>query len=76
MSLYASSLWRSLALGEEEQMRLFKVEFHRRLPQERSLRTTARHWFLTEMIMTAWRIELAIKSAEINKNQRDLPGVE
>ncbi|MFE7973774.1 hypothetical protein [Streptomyces shenzhenensis] len=83
MSLYASSHWRSLALGEEEQTRLFKAEFHRRLPQERSLRTTARHWFLTEMIMTAWRIELAIKSAEIkepaaqvNENQAHLPGVE
>jgi hypothetical protein len=62
MSLYASSHRRSLALGEEEQMRLFEAEFHRRLPQERSLRTTARHWFLTEMIM--------------NENQRALPGVE
>lgn len=46
-------------------MRLFRNEFHRRLPQKRSLRTTARQWFLIKMIRTASRIELSIESAEL-----------
>lgn len=64
-------------------MRLFRAEFHRSLPQERGLRTTARQWFLNEMIRTASRIELSIGSAglkaltsQLSENQTHLPGAE
>ncbi|MET9388116.1 hypothetical protein ABZY09_45870 [Streptomyces sp. NPDC002928] len=64
-------------------MRLFRAEFHRRLPQEQGLRTTARQWFLIEMIRTASRIELSIESAELkaltsqlSEDQAHLAGVD
>ncbi|MFF6806243.1 hypothetical protein [Streptomyces sp. NPDC012616] len=64
MSLYASPHWRSLALFGDR-FELFRAEFNRRLPQESALRTTARQWFLTELIRTALRIERSIEAAEL-----------
>ncbi|MET7781467.1 hypothetical protein ABZU94_24320 [Streptomyces mirabilis] len=64
MSLYASPHWRRLAQSAH-QFGLFRAEFNRRLPQENALRTTARQWFLIELMRIAHRIERSIEAAEL-----------
>ncbi|MGW7674681.1 hypothetical protein ACWGJX_48075 [Streptomyces sp. NPDC054775] len=60
MVFYAAPRWRSLALsGAEEDFRAFRAEFIRRLPNESSLRTTAKPWFIHQLRMIAETIEAA-----------------
>lgn len=60
MVFYAAPHWRSLALsGAEEDFRAFHSEFIRRLPNESSLRTTAKPWFIHQLRWIADTIEAA-----------------
>lgn len=60
MVFYAAPHWRRLALsGAEEDFRAFHAEFIRRLPNESSLRTTAKPWFIHQLRIIADTIEAA-----------------
>lgn len=58
MVLYADSRWRGLAVsGDEEDFRVFRAEFTRRLPIESPLRTTAKPWFVYQLRVIAHAIQ-------------------
>lgn len=58
MVFYAAPRWRGLALsGVDEQFWAFHAEFVRRLPNESSLRTTAKPWFIHQLRMIAHTIQ-------------------
>ncbi|MER5987248.1 hypothetical protein [Streptomyces sp. NPDC001787] len=60
MVFYAAPHWRGLALsGVEADFRAFHAEFIRRLPNESSLRTTAKPWFIHQLRVIADTIEAA-----------------
>ncbi|MFF6983399.1 hypothetical protein ACFZAV_38270 [Streptomyces sp. NPDC008343] len=71
MALYASPHWRRLAMStDEEDFRAFHAEFTRRLPNESSLRTTAKPWFIQQLRVIAHSIQAAAKQAAPPASQR------
>ncbi|MER5218656.1 hypothetical protein ABT063_51450 [Streptomyces sp. NPDC002838] len=74
MVFYAAPHWRGLALsGADEEFRAFRAEFIRRLPNESSLRTTAKPWFIHQLRVIADTIETAAALGNGNPKGNSAP---
>ncbi|WP_234317267.1 TnsA-like heteromeric transposase endonuclease subunit [Streptomyces sp. NRRL WC-3744] len=66
----ASPHWRHLAMStDEEGFRAFHAEFMRRLPNESSLRTTSKPWFIHQLRVIAHSIQAAAEQAALPASQ-------
>ncbi|MGW2183283.1 hypothetical protein ACWCXX_35625 [Streptomyces sp. NPDC001732] len=75
MVFYAAPHWRSLAFsGADEDFRAFHAEFIRRLPNESSLRTTAKPWFIHQLRVIVHTIEAAAAPGSGNSKANLAPG--